>query len=97
MQGEEIERWEARQYLEYRMVRTSGRVLWDVKYISPTNSIVPDILHTIYLSMLKHLLYWVMTFLEQHSRIEKLNQLWAMMPQYPGFAWLNKPYGQVIQ
>ena len=68
-----------------------------MKCISPTTIIIPDILHTIYLDMLKHLMDWVMSFLEQHSRINKFNQLWAMMPPYPGFARFTKPYSQVTQ
>ena len=59
--------------------------------------IVPDILHTVYLGMLKHLMDWVTSFLEQHSRIDKFNQLWAMMPPYPGVTRFNKPYSQVTQ
>jgi hypothetical protein len=54
--------------------------------------IVPDILHTVYLSMLKHMMDWVMSFLEQHCRMDKFNQAWAMMRPYPGFARFNKPY-----
>jgi len=56
-----------------------------MKCISPRTIIVPDILHTIFLGMIKHLMDWAMLFLEQHSRIDKFNQLWALMPPYPGF------------
>jgi hypothetical protein len=38
-----------------------------------------------------------MSFQEQHSRIHKLSQLWAMMPPDPGFAQFNKRYTQVMQ
>jgi len=47
--------------------------------------------------MSEHLMDWVTIFPEQHCRINRFNQLWAMMPPYPGFARLNKPYGQVTQ
>jgi len=40
---------------------------------------------------------WVTSFLQQHSRIDKFNQLCAMMPPYPGFARFNRPYSQVMQ
>jgi len=59
--------------------------------------IIPHILNTIYLGMLKTLTDCVMFFLEQHSRIEKINQLWAMMPPYPGFVQFDKQYSQVMQ
>jgi len=96
-QRDERERWEARPYLEDRAVGTSEGVLWNMQSISATTIIVPDILHTVYLFMLKHLMDWVTCFLEQHSRIDKCNQVWAMMPPYPGFARFNKPYSQVTQ
>ena len=80
MQGDELERQEARQYLEDRVVGTSEGVFWNMQCISPTTIIIPNILHSIYLGVLKHLMEWVTSFLEQHSRINKFNQLWVMMP-----------------
>jgi hypothetical protein len=96
-QGDEKERREARQYLEDQAVGTSEGVFWNVKCISPTTIIVPDILHTVYLGMVRHVTDWVTSFLEQHSRIDKFNQLWAMMPPYASFALFNKPFSQVMQ
>ena len=68
-----------------------------MKCISPTTIIVPDILHTFYLGMLKHFMDWVTSFLEQHSRIDKFNHLWPMMPPYPGFTRFDKAYSLVTQ
>jgi len=96
-QGDESERQEARHYLGNLAVGTSEGVLWNMKCISLMTIIVPDILHSVYLGMLQHLMDWVTSFLEQHSRINIFNQLWAMMPPYPGFARFNKPYSQVTQ
>ena len=59
--------------------------------------IVSDILPTVYLRMLKHLMDWITSFLEQHSRIDRFNQLWAIMLRYAGFAPFLKPYSQVTQ
>jgi len=70
---------------------------WNMKCISPMTIIVPDIPHSVYLSMLKHLIDWVTSLIEQHSRIDQFNQLWAIMPPYSGFARLNQPYSQVMQ
>jgi hypothetical protein len=96
-QGDETERREARQYLEDRAVGTSEGIFWNMKCISPTTIIIPDILHTVYLGMLKHLMDSVTSFLKQHSRINKSNHLRVKMPPYPGFARFNKPYSQVTQ
>jgi hypothetical protein len=79
-QGEEIEEREATHYLEEQTVGTLEGIIWNMQCISPTTIIVPDILHTVYLGILIHLMDWVMSFLEQHSRIDKFNQLWVMVP-----------------
>jgi len=47
--------------------------------------------------MVTHLISRVTSFLEQHSMIDKCNQVWAMMPPYPCFSQFNKPYSQVTQ
>jgi hypothetical protein len=39
----------------------------------------------------------VMGFLEQHSKIEKVYQLYAIILQYPDCTQFNKPYRQVMQ
>ena len=96
-QGDETERQQERQYLEDRVVGTSEGGFWNMKCMFPTTITVPDILHTVYHGMLKQLIDWVTSFLEQHSSIDKFNQLWSMMPPYPGFARFNKPYSQVTQ
>jgi len=95
--GDETERCESRKYLEDRLVGTSAGVFWNMKCISPATIMVPDILHTVYPSMLKHLMDWVTTFPKQHSRINKFNELWVMIPPYPGFTRFNKPYRQVTE
>jgi hypothetical protein len=38
-----------------------------------------------------------MSFLHNYSRIDKVIQLWPMMPTYPGFTQRNKVYSQVTQ
>jgi len=96
-QGDEPGRPYTRQYLKDIGVGNSEGIFWNMKCISLTTIIVPNILHTIYLGILKHLMDWVMSLLEHHSRINKFNQLWAMMSPYPGFARFTKPCSQVTQ
>jgi hypothetical protein len=85
-QGDEMGRREARHYVDNQALQSSEGVIWNLKCISLTTIIVPDIHHPVYFSMLKHSMDWVTSFFKQHSRIDKFNQLWAMMPPYPGFA-----------
>jgi len=96
-QEAETETREARQYLKDQAVGTSKGGFSNMKCISPTTIIILDIVDTIYFGMLKHLMDWATSFLKQHSRIHKFNQLWTMMPPYPGFAQFHKPYSQVTQ
>jgi len=59
--------------------------------------VVPDVFHTVSHSMLKHLTDWAMSFLEQHSTIDKFNQHCVMIPLYPDVSWYIMPYSQVMQ
>ena len=79
------------------MVGFSDGVWWDIKCISPMTIIVPDILHNIYVSIFKHFKDCISSFLTHHSRIDKFNQLWPMMPSYRGFARFNKRYSEVTK
>jgi hypothetical protein len=45
--------------------------------------------------MLEHKMEWATSFLEQHSKIDKFNQVREIMPPYPGFARFNKQHSQV--
>jgi len=85
-QGVVMEGWKAIQYREDRVVGTMEDIFRNYICISPITIIIPNILHTVYLRMLKYLLHWVTSFLDQHSGVHKCNQLWAMMPPYRGFA-----------
>jgi len=96
-QGDEMERWEERSYLDAWVIWISESVLWTMRCISLTTIRIYDIVHTIYIIMLRDLMYWVTSFLNKHSSIYKFEQHWAMMAPYPSFAWFRKSYNQVIQ
>jgi hypothetical protein len=49
------------------------RRLLEYECISPTTIIISNILYTVYLGMLKDLIDWVTSFIEQHPRIDKFN------------------------
>jgi len=55
---------------------------------------IPDI---VYLSIPKPSMELVMSFLEQHSSIDKFTQLLPLIPPYPAFAWFNKSHSQETQ
>jgi hypothetical protein len=47
--------------------------------------------------MLKYLIDWTMSFLEQHTKIDNFNQLGATMALYSGLALFHQLYGQVTE
>jgi len=80
--------------LEWLEPQKVSSEIWNA---SPQRGIVPDILHTVNLGILKHLMVCVTFLFKQHSSIDEFNQLWAMMPPYPSSTQFNKPYRQMTQ
>jgi hypothetical protein len=78
-QGDETEIRNVTQYLEDSTVGPSESAFRNIKCISQPNIIVPNII--IYPFM-----EWATSFLKYHSKIDNFNQLWAIMPPYPGFS-----------
>ena len=58
---------------------------------------VPDVLHTNYLSILKHWMDWVIPFLEHQNWMDRYGWIWHPMSPYPGFTPFTKPYTAVTQ
>jgi len=65
--------------------------------ITLTTIIMCNILQTVYFGMPNHLMDRVISFVEEHSKIGKFNQCWAMMSPYTCFTWFNHPYRPVTQ
>jgi len=84
--AEKLWRSNATKYLDDRSVGTSEGIFWNTKCISLMTIILATILHTIYLDLIIHLMDWVTSYLEHHSRMDKFNLLWAMLLPYPSFA-----------
>ena len=88
---------EALQYLNKRGARTTEGVFWALRCFDSTSALVPDVLHTIYLGLLKHLMDWLVPFLAHHKRLAVFNRLWSAIGPYPGFSPFRKPYTAVTQ
>ena len=56
-----------------------------------------DILHTIPLGNLEHLMNWIIGFLEVDGRLHVFNDIWKMTTSYPGNNLPQKPYRQLTQ
>ena len=58
---------------------------------------VPDLLHTIYLGLFKHMMDWIQGFLKKHGGLQAFDDTWETLPQYPGFFVPKKAYLEVTQ
>ena len=65
--------------------------------VSASDMYKPDILHTIYLRLFKHMMDWIEAFLKKNGRLQALNEVWKALPPYPGFLVPKKAYREVMQ
>jgi len=57
----------------------------------------PDLLHTVYLGLFKHLMDWIEDFLKKDGRLQAFDHTWKVLPPYPGFILPKKAYREVTQ
>src|SRR6266576_3849817 len=74
-----------------------NNALWTLRGITPAEIVRSDILHTMLLGNLQHLMNWITGFLEVHGRLHAFDEVWKTMPPYPGNILPGKPYHQITQ
>jgi len=57
----------------------------------------PDMLHTIYLGVFKHMMDWIQGFLQKQAPEEAFKDSWKALPPCPGFFVPKKTYREVKQ
>ena len=67
--------------LKSRNVNPGFNILWGLESVTSLLP-KPDLLHTMQIGMLKHLLGWLQEFLKQHKRLELFNDIWLSVPAY---------------
>ena len=67
--------------VKFHDVNPGFNILW---YLNCITSDLPnsDLLHTMQIGILKHLLTWLHEFLKQHKRLDKFNNIWLLVPAY---------------
>jgi hypothetical protein len=80
------------EYLVARSVKILFNAFWGMPSVNPYDLNKPDILHYIYLGMLKHMMEWVQGFLKKHHQLEEFDKAWASIEPYSGLAVPNKAY-----
>jgi len=59
--------------------------------VSASGLYKPDMLHTIYLGLFKHMMVWIEGFLKKHRQLQAFDNVWKALPPYPGFPVTNTP------
>ena len=57
----------------------------------------PDMLHTIYLGLFKHMMDRIQGFLKEHAQQQAFDDAWKALPPYPGFFVHKRSNRQVTQ
>jgi len=73
-------------------VKPVTNALWTLKDVVPNELIRSDILHTMILGNLQHLMEWIKGFLEFHNRLPAFDNIWSSLPPYPGNYMPHKSY-----
>jgi len=65
--------------------------------VSASDLYKPNILHTIYLGLFKHMIDWIEASLKKHGRLQAFDEVWKALLPYPGFLVPKKAYKEVTQ
>jgi len=57
----------------------------------------PDLLHTVYLGLFKHLMDWISGFLKKHAQLQAFDDTCKALPPYAGLFVPKKAYREVMQ
>ena len=80
--------------LKSRNVNPSFNILWGLESVTSLLP-KPDLLHTMQIGMLKHLLGWLQEFLKKHKRLELFNDIWLSVPAYLDMSKTRCAYEEV--
>jgi len=65
--------------------------------VSEADLYTPDMLHTVYLGLFKHMMDWIQAFLKKHGRLQAFDDVWKALPPYPEFLVPKNAYREVAQ
>jgi hypothetical protein len=78
-------------------VKDTFNAFWQLPGVQIERLHMPDLLHRMYLGMLKHLMEWIESFLRKHDRLRQFDQAWISIMPYPGFTPPTRPYREISQ
>ena len=78
-------------------MKIDQNVFFGLYQVNPANLHKPDLLHSIYLGLFKHMMKWIEGFLKKHKPQQVFDDNWNVLPPYPGFNVPKKAYEEVTQ
>jgi len=87
----------ARYTRETQGIKRGQNVLQGLVRVSTPALHKPNILHTIYLGLFKHMMDRIQGFLNKHAQQQALDDAWKALPPYPGFFVPKRAYREVRQ
>jgi len=88
---------DSRTMLETLRLDLEKNVFHGLHRVSAPGLHKPDLLHTVYLRLFKHLMDWISGFLKKHARLQTFDDTRKALPPYPGFFVPKKAYREVMQ
>ena len=76
-------------------MKIDRNVLSGLYPVHPADLHKPDLLHNIYLGFFKHMVKWIEGFLKKHKQPQAFDDIWKVLPSYPGFNVPKKAYREV--
>jgi len=87
----------ARYTNETHGIKRGQNVFQGLVRVSTPDLHKPDMLHTIYLGLFKHMMDWIQGFLKKHARQQAFDDAWKALPPYLKFFVPKKGYREVTQ
>jgi len=84
-------------YFQQVGVKIGNNLFARLDRVNPANLHKPDLLHNIYLGLIKHIMDWVEGFLNQHKEQQVFDDAWKEIPRYSGLSVPKKAYCEVTQ
>ena len=78
-------------------IRLGQNVFYGLNQVSPSDLDKSDMVHTVYVGLLKHMMNWIQGFLKKHGQLEAFDEVWKALSPYPGFLVHKKAYCEVTQ
>src|ERR1700709_1937150 len=78
-------------------IKIGQNVFHGLHHVSAPDLQKPDLLHTVYLGLFKHMMDWIQGFLKKYARLQGFDYTWKGLPPYPGFFAPKKAYREVTQ